>query len=184
MEGDKPVYINAQNLKRHCTYAQPRSTIRKLAAGYKKAGSQKEDAVCLHNFNDINYPIVVNGFVAFAGISWYLLWYESFLPTMRAVTCYQSREHQISLLMIESEILKQADDAGIPGGSILIFDNRESTAYIVKQDNEEGKKLDAKAVMEYLASRLARFKRPDGGVVFLDEIPKIPYGKISDRGLA
>lgn len=53
VDDNKPVYIDAQDPERHYTFGQARSTIRKLAAGFRKAGLKKGDTVCLHGFNDV-----------------------------------------------------------------------------------------------------------------------------------
>lgn len=66
-------------------------------------------------------------------------------------------------------------DAAVIGVQFNKDDSEFPRAYIVKKNNDEGKKLDAKGVTEYMGSRLAKFKRPDGGVVFLDEIVSIWY---------
>jgi hypothetical protein len=58
-------------------------------------------------------------------------------------------------------------------------DSEYPRAYIVRKNNPEGKKLDAKAIFEYMGTKLAKFKRPEGGVVFIDEVPKNPSGKVS-----
>lgn len=60
---DKQIYIDADNTKRHYTFAQARSTIRKLAAGFRKAGLKKGDTVCVHSFNDVCQ-----------GLTFYLCW--------------------------------------------------------------------------------------------------------------
>lgn len=54
VDDDKPVYIDAQNPKRSYTFGQARSTVKKLAAGFRKAGLKKGDVVCLHSFNDVS----------------------------------------------------------------------------------------------------------------------------------
>lgn len=54
VDDDKPVYIDAQNPKRNYTFGQARSTVKKLAAGFRKAGLKKGDVVCLHSFNDVS----------------------------------------------------------------------------------------------------------------------------------
>ena len=46
-----------------------------------------------------------------------------------------------------------------------------------------GAELDEKALREYAATRLADFKVPKK-IVFLDEIPKGPTGKLQRIGLA
>lgn len=124
VDDDKPVYIDAQNPKRHYTFAQARSTIRKLAAGFRKAGLQKGDVVCLHSFNDINYPILVNGIVACGGM---------FAGTNPSYQPYELshaiKAAQIKFLIVEPEILKHAlkaaDDAGISRERVFIFDSRD-----------------------------------------------------------
>lgn len=55
VEDDKPVYIDASKPTRHYTFGGARSTIRKLVAGFRKAGLQKGDTVCLHGFNDVSF---------------------------------------------------------------------------------------------------------------------------------
>lgn len=92
-------------------------------------------------------------------------------------------------------------DAAVIGVQFNKNDESEfPRAYIVKRDNDEGKKLDSKAVFNFMAEKLAKFKRPDGGVVFVDEIvswyahvqkrflltvpqPKNPSGKILKKNL-
>lgn len=54
VDDDKPVYIDADNPKRFYTFAQARSTIRKLAAGLRNLGLEKGDTVCVHSFNDVS----------------------------------------------------------------------------------------------------------------------------------
>jgi acyl-CoA synthetase (AMP-forming)/AMP-acid ligase II len=58
-------------------------------------------------------------------------------------------------------------------------DSELPRAYVVKKDNSEGRKLDEQAVFEYMGTKLAKFKRPDGGVIFCESIPKNPSGKVS-----
>lgn len=43
--------------------------------------------------------------------------------------------------------------------------------------------LNEEEVQKYVSERLARYKELVGGVVFLDEIPKSPSGKILKRVL-
>ncbi|KAK4497617.1 hypothetical protein PRZ48_010270 [Zasmidium cellare] len=124
VDDNKPVYIDVQNPNRHYTFGQARSTIRKLVAGFRKAGLKKGDVVCLHSFNDINYPILVNGIVAFGGM--FAGTNPSYQPyeLAHAITAAN-----IKMIIVEPEILKHAlkaaDDAGIPRERVMIFDNRE-----------------------------------------------------------
>lgn len=124
VDDDKPVYIDVQNPKRHYTFGQARSTIRKLVAGFRKAGLKKGDVVCLHSFNDINYPILVNGIVAFGGM------YAGTNPSYQPYELSHAiKAANIKMIIVEPEILKHAlkaaDDAGIPRERVMIFDNRQ-----------------------------------------------------------
>lgn len=54
-------------------------------------------------------------------------------------------------------------------------------AYVVRRPGPEGDALTKESVRAYLAERLASYKRLDGGVVFLETIPKNLSGKILKR---
>ena len=54
-------------------------------------------------------------------------------------------------------------------------------AYVVQRPGTE--KLSEKEVVEYAAAKLAKYKRIDGGVVFVDAIPMTASGKILKREL-
>lgn len=65
---------------------------------------------------------------------------------------------------------------GIDGGEV-------PRGYVVRRPGPEGAKLTAEEVKSYLAVRLAKYKALDGGVVFIDAIPKTASGKILKRDL-
>ena len=65
-----------------------------------------------------------------------------------------------------------------PRGHIAFPEPREPPS---KHDTAELKELDEEAVKAYLSTRLARYKALDGGVRFVDVIPKSPSGKILKR---
>jgi acyl-CoA synthetase (AMP-forming)/AMP-acid ligase II len=56
-------------------------------------------------------------------------------------------------------------------------------AYVVRKPGPEARQLDEKSVKEYAGARLAKYKRLDGGVVFVDIIPRTASGKILKRVL-
>lgn len=59
-------------------------------------------------------------------------------------------------------------------------DGREHPrAFIVRSDN----KITGTDIMEFLEARLSAHKKPTGGIVFVDAIPKSPSGKILRRML-
>lgn len=54
---------------------------------------------------------------------------------------------------------------------------------MVRRPGREGRELTEEAVKSYLQTRLTRYKWLDGGVVFVDIIPKTPSGKILKKML-
>ena len=52
---DGPIYIDAANPERYYTHAQAKTTIRQLCAGFRAAGLQKGDTVCVHSFNNVSH---------------------------------------------------------------------------------------------------------------------------------
>ena len=50
-------------------------------------------------------------------------------------------------------------------------------AYVVRRDVEGKEELRAEQVYEYAKERLASFKKLDGGVVFVDSVPRTSSGK-------
>ena len=58
-------------------------------------------------------------------------------------------------------------------------------AYVVKQDglvgSPEGDAFTEDQVIDYVASKVAPYKKLRGGVVFADSVPKSPSGKLLRR---
>lgn len=74
----------------------------------------------------------------------------------------------------------QIVDAAVIGVQPYPGDKSEyPRGYVVRRDSQEGKALNADDVKKFMAERLARYKRLDGGVVFVDEIVSVPA--ISDE---
>ncbi|KAK7701445.1 hypothetical protein SLS57_011730 [Botryosphaeria dothidea] len=123
---EQPIYIDAANPSRSYNLRQARTAIRKLCAGFKAVGLQKGDVVCLVSFNDvrpplIDFPIAVNGIVAFGGI---------FAGTNPAYTQYEIA-HAIKTAKVKAfiaepdlltNVLPAAKAAGIPASRIFVFD--------------------------------------------------------------
>jgi 4-coumarate--CoA ligase len=118
---DMPIYIDAANPSRSISCRQAKSLIRRLAAGFREAGVQKGDCVCLHSFNDIYYSMAFLGIVAAGGV---------FAGTNPAYTHYEL-EHaietaKIKFFLAEPEILEPvvtaAMNSGIPIENVFVFD--------------------------------------------------------------
>jgi acyl-CoA synthetase (AMP-forming)/AMP-acid ligase II len=50
-------------------------------------------------------------------------------------------------------------------------------AYIQLKDEAKGK-VTEKDIHEFMKEKVARHKQPVGGIAFIDEVPKLPSGKI------
>lgn len=72
-------------------------------------------------------------------------------------------------------------DAAVIGVQKSVDDSEYPRAYIVRRPSPEGAALTEDVVKNYVAERLAKYKRLEGGVVFMDAIPKNPSGKILKR---
>lgn len=91
------MYIDALNPERFWTAAQCHKAIRQLAAGFKAAGLSEGDCVSIHSFNDINYPVLVNGIAGFGMLSCHAAGLVSLRTGRRSVHWYKSRISVCSL---------------------------------------------------------------------------------------
>ncbi|GME36183.1 4-coumarate-CoA ligase-like protein [Neofusicoccum parvum] len=118
---DKPIYIDAADPSQSYSARQSKDVIRKLCAGFKAAGLKKGDVVCMHAFNSIDYPIIVNGIIAFGGI---------FSGTNPAYTSHEIahaiRVGSISAFIAEpgllANVLTAAAETNLPVARIWAFD--------------------------------------------------------------
>jgi len=86
--------------------------------------------------------------------------------------------NQVAPAELEALLLEYAgiSDAGVVG--VVINGEEVPRAYVVRQDGEKWRNLSEKDVMQWVEERVSRFKRLVGGVVFVDNVPKNPSGKI------
>ena len=132
---DKPIYIDAANPNRSISCRQAKNMVRRLAAGFRKAGLQKGDCVCIHSFNDISYCMVFLGIVAAGGI---------FTGTNPAYTSHELahaiQTAKIKFFVTESALLtnvnKAASDNGISNERIFVFDGVSRDAAEYANNNE------------------------------------------------
>jgi acyl-CoA synthetase (AMP-forming)/AMP-acid ligase II len=92
------------------------------------------------------------------------------------------RGFQVAPAEVEGVLLAHPEvrDAAVIGLPTEEGDSELPRAYVVKKD---GATLDERDVMAWVEGRLAKYKRLEGGVKFVEEIPKTPSGKILKRVL-
>lgn len=85
-----------------------------------------------------------------------------------------------AVLLSHPQIIDAAVIGVYPRG---VGDGELPRAYVVRRPGADGAKLTAAEVKSYLGGRLAKFKALDGGVVFVDAVPKNASGKILKKVL-
>jgi 4-coumarate--CoA ligase len=89
---------------------------------------------------------------------------------------FQVAPAELEGVLISHDSIVDAAVLGIPGKD----DSELPRAYIVRR---EGTNIQAEQVQAFMKEQLAGYKQLVGGVVFIDEIPKLPSGKILKRVL-
>ena len=105
---------------------------------------------------------------------WYIVDRKKELIKVRG---FQVAPPELEAVLLGHELVL---DAAIIGVKVKDAGGEETElprAYVVRR-SEELKEWDVK---EYMGRMLARFKQPEGGVVFLESIPRNPSGKILKR---
>ncbi|KAI9706808.1 MAG: hypothetical protein M1820_004779 [Bogoriella megaspora] len=121
-----------------------------------------------YHSGDIGYRSSKNGL-------WYLVDRKKELIKVRAF--------QVAPAELEGVLLMHTGiaDAGVIGVRLEDQGSEFPRAYVVRKPNDAGKVLSEAEVQHYIASQLSSYKRLDGGVVFVDAIPKNASGKILKR---
>lgn len=89
---------------------------------------------------------------------------------------FQVAPAELEGVLISHDSIVDAAVLGIPGPD----DSELPRAYVVRR---EGTNIQAGEVQAFMKEQLAGYKQLVGGVVFIDEIPKLPSGKILKRVL-
>ncbi|KAK4503611.1 hypothetical protein PRZ48_004526 [Zasmidium cellare] len=122
---DKPIYIDTAT-NESISANQAYGYIRKLIAGWRAIGLKKGDCVCIHSFNHLFYPILVQSIIGAGGI---------FLGTNPSYTSYEL-EHALKtsktkFLIAAPDLLSAPKTAaktiGIPDSNILLFSDSNHT---------------------------------------------------------
>ncbi|KEF59596.1 uncharacterized protein A1O9_04442 [Exophiala aquamarina CBS 119918] len=118
---DKPIYIDAVNPSRSISRRQARSMVRRLAAGFSRAGLKRGDCVCLVSFNDIYYSIAFLGIIAAGGI------FTGLNPSYTVFELTHAiRTADITHFLVEPaflpKVLQASKECAIPTANIFAFD--------------------------------------------------------------
>ncbi|KND93723.1 putative 4-coumarate--CoA ligase 2 [Tolypocladium ophioglossoides CBS 100239] len=93
------------------------------------------------------------------------------------VNAFQVAPAELEAALLENE---HVADAAVVG--ITLDGNEWPRAYVVIQDASHGRVLPGN-IKDWIASRVAKHKRLEGGVVFVDEVPKLASGKIKRKAM-
>ncbi|KAI5295704.1 hypothetical protein KEM52_000497 [Ascosphaera acerosa] len=91
--------------------------------------------------------------------------------------------YQVPPAELEDVLLSSPDvlDAAVVG--VPVEDGEVPRGYVVPADPKKTSPTDARAIMDWVASRVVHYKRLRGGVRFVDSVPKSVSGKILRRVL-
>jgi 4-coumarate--CoA ligase len=93
------------------------------------------------------------------------------------------RGFQVAPPELEAVLLSHPEivDAGVIGVPASDYDGESPRAYVVRRPGSDASKLTEEIVKGYAGEKLSKYKRLDGGVKFVDAIPKNASGKILKR---
>ena len=95
----------------------------------------------------------------------------------------RTTEHALYPFKLLTTTPQDIIDAAVIGIKPNRDDSEYPRAYIVRKAGPSGDKLTVEDVKRHIAEKLVYYKRLDGGVVFVDAIPKTASGKILKRVL-
>lgn len=84
---------------------------------------------------------------------------------------------QVAPAELEAVLLEHEDVADAAAVGIVLHGEELPRAYVVLQDHAKGKTTE-EDIKNFVASKVAKHKRLEGGVKFIDEVPKLASGKI------
>ncbi|KAK6529120.1 hypothetical protein TWF694_004335 [Orbilia ellipsospora] len=118
---DKPIFVDANHRERSMSLTEVKSMVKRMIAGLKSLGVKPGDAICIHSFNDILYPIV---FLAIIGIG------GRFVGTNPGYTVFELDHHLrishskfvIAQPSLMGNLKVAAELVGIDSSNIIAFD--------------------------------------------------------------
>ncbi|KAK3044663.1 hypothetical protein LTS18_000679 [Coniosporium uncinatum] len=84
---------------------------------------------------------------------------------------------QVAPAELEAVLLEHDDVADAAAVGITLHDEEWPRAYVTLKDHAKGK-LTESEIQEWFSKKVAKHKQLKGGVMFVDEVPKLASGKI------
>jgi len=142
---DKPIYHDLENPSRTISHRQANTIVRKLVAGFRRAGLKKDDCFSITSFNEIMFSMLFLAGVGAGGI------FSGMNPAYRG---HEIRHHirtaEVKLFICEPEFLdelvKVLDAEGIGREKLFVFNTRpeqvvpagfRSWSWLLEQGSEE-----------------------------------------------
>lgn len=160
---DKPIYHDLDDPSRTISWRQANEVVRKLVAGFRKAGLKKGDCFSITSFNEIMFSMLFLGGVGAGGV---------FSGMNPAYGPYEVRHHvktaDVSFFICEPDFLgpltEVLDKEGIGREKLFVFDNKpehkvppgfRSWKWLLEQGSEEWERItDRETLKETELSRL------------------------------
>ena len=141
-----------------------------VISGYLKnpVGNQAFDSEGFYHTGDV-------GYCDHRSKLWYIVDRKKELIKVRA---WQVAPPELEAVLISHP---QIVDAAVIGVQFAKNETQLPRAYVVRRPGLEGDRLNEKEIKMYMESKLAKYKRLDGGVKFVKAIPKTASGKILKR---
>ena len=141
-----------------------------IIAGYlnDSSGNQAFDSEGFYHTGDVGYCDPSSKL-------WYIVDRKKELIKVRA---WQVAPAELEAILLSHP---QIVDAAVIGVQFSRDESQLPRAYVVKRPGPDGNRLNEHEVKTFMESKLAQYKRLDGGVKFVDAIPKNASGKILKR---
>ncbi|EHY52598.1 Phenylacetyl-CoA ligase epaB [Exophiala dermatitidis] len=85
---------------------------------------------------------------------------------------------QVAPAELEAVLLENPDVADAAVVGVVVHGEELPRAYVVLQETAKRKGTTEQDIKDFVAARVAKHKRLEGGVKFIDEVPKLASGKI------
>lgn len=131
-------------------------------------GNQAFDSEGFYHTGDV-------GYCDFKTRLWYIVDRKKELIKVRA---WQVAPPELEAVLLSHP---QIVDAAVIGIQYSKAEGQLPRAYIVRRPGSDGDALNEEKVKRFMDERLAKYKRLDGGVIFMNAIPKNASGKILKR---